>query len=200
MASKQLINGLINTFSTSKSNSKNDDQKQSNSIPTEEKKECTNEDISNLICRKIVKHFQAHSQKEGAGFTVHRPIGSWHMNETESDPFLMLDEVGPKVYKIDEFEGAPWHPHRGFDTVMYMKSGEGTHQDSMGTKGILVAGDVQWMTAGSGIIHDEGKDHPGGLLHAFQMWVNLPKKYKMCDPQYQQITAKNFPFLEITNG
>ena len=122
------------------------------------------------------------------------------MNEKESDPFLMLDELGPIVYKKGEFEGAPWHPHRGFDTVMYIKNGEGTHQDSMGTKGIIKAGDVQWMTAGSGIIHDEGKDHPGGLLHGFQMWVNLPKKHKMCDPQYQQITAKNFPFLNIAKG
>lgn len=167
----------------------------------EEKKVCIEEeDASKLSNRKISKQFQAHSQKEGAGFTVHRPIGGMYMNEKESDPFLMLDELGPVVYGPGEFEGAPWHPHRGFDTVMYMKHGSGTHQDSMGTKGILNAGDVQWMTAGSGIIHDEGKDHPGGLLHGFQMWVNLPKKHKMCDPQYQQITAKNFPFLTIAKG
>jgi len=77
----------------------------------------------------------------------------------------MLDELGPINYKKGEFEGAPWHPHRGFDTVMYMKKGEGQHQDSMGNKGIIREGEVQWMTAASGIIHDEGREHPGGLLH-----------------------------------
>ena len=118
----------------------------------EEKKEPQCEDITNLKCRKIAKKFAAHSQKEGAGFTVHRPIGGWYMNETESDPFLMLDELGPVTYAKDEFPGAPWHPHRGFDTVMYIKHGESQHQDSMGTSGVLKAGEVQWMTAGSGII------------------------------------------------
>jgi len=122
------------------------------------------------------------------------------MSSQLSDPFLMLDELGPVVYKKGEFAGAPWHPHRGFDTVMYMKEGEGQHQDSMGNKGILRRGDVQWMTAGSGIIHDEGKNHPGGLLHGFQMWVNLPKKHKMDDPCYQQITGENFPFVKVCDG
>jgi len=165
---------------------------------SEEKKEDHCDEA--LDCRSIVKKFEAHSQREGAGFIVNRPIGGRHMESTESDPFLMLDELGPKQYKKGEFEGAPWHPHRGFDTVMYMKHGEGAHQDSMGNKGRLLQGDVQWMTAGSGIIHDEGRDHPGGLLHGFQMWVNLPRKHKLCDPQYQQITAKNFPFLEVADG
>eukprot|EP00485_Elphidium_margaritaceum_P002857 CAMPEP_0202698610 /NCGR_PEP_ID=MMETSP1385-20130828/11876_1 /ASSEMBLY_ACC=CAM_ASM_000861 /TAXON_ID=933848 /ORGANISM="Elphidium margaritaceum" /LENGTH=333 /DNA_ID=CAMNT_0049355363 /DNA_START=96 /DNA_END=1097 /DNA_ORIENTATION=- len=169
---------------------------------TEEKQtaKTAEEDVTKLRARTISKLFKAHSQKEGAGFIVHRPIGGSNMNEKESDPFLMLDELGPVVYKVGEFPGAPWHPHRGFDTVMYMKKGEGCHQDSMGNKGVLKEGDVQWMTAGSGIIHDEGKEHPGGLLHGFQMWVNLPKKHKMCDPQYQQITNKNFPFLSIATG
>ena len=153
-----------------------------------------------LRCKSITKLFRAHSQKEGAGFTVHRPIGGQAMKPEESDPFLMLDELGPISYKKGEFEGAPWHPHRGFDTVMYLKHGEGAHQDSMGNKGRLLQGDVQWMTAGSGIIHDEGRDHPGGLLHGFQMWVNLPKTHKMCDPKYAQITAKNFPFLDVEQG
>lgn len=167
-------------------------------VEFEEKKDDKSEDIHR--CKSIAKMFEAHSQKEGAGFIVNRPIGGRHMDSSESDPFLMLDELGPRMYKKGEFEGAPWHPHRGFDTVMYMKHGEGAHQDSMGNKGRLLQGDVQWMTAGSGIIHDEGRDHPGGLLHGFQMWVNLPRKHKMCDPQYQQITAKNFPFLEVAVG
>ena len=91
------------------------------------------------------------------------------MSDEEADPFLLLDELGPVSYAKGEFPGAPWHPHRGFDTVMYMLQGEGKHQDSMGNTGILRSGDVQWMTAGSGIEHDEGRDHPGGVLHGFQM-------------------------------
>ena len=85
----------------------------------EEKKQ--NDDIEEtLYCKSIVKKFEAHSQKEGAGFIVNRPIGGRGLDTSESDPFLMLDELGPKMYKKGEFEGAPWHPHRGFDTVMYM--------------------------------------------------------------------------------
>lgn len=153
-----------------------------------------------LIPKNLRKMFMAHSQKEGAGFTVHRPIGGYSLSDQESDPFLLLDELGPVHYEKGEFEGAPWHPHRGFDTVMYMKKGEGKHQDSMGNSGVLKGGDVQWMTAGSGIIHDEGRDHPGGELHGFQLWINLPSKFKMCDPQYQQITGKNFPFIPVSKG
>jgi len=81
-----------------------------------------------------------------------------------------------------------------------MKEGCGTHQDSMGNKGTLGPGDCQWMTAGKGIIHDEGRDHPGGMLHGFQLWVNLPKEKKLCDPKYQTITAKNFSFVEVCKG
>lgn len=171
-----------------------------NDTKTNEETKFPKVNTDNLTRRSIVKHFKAHSQKEGAGFTVHRPIGGPYMNTKESDPFLMLDELGPKVFKKGEFPGAPWHPHRGFDTVMYLKSSKLRHQDSMGNSGILNEGDVQWMTAGSGIIHDEGTDHQGGLLHGFQLWVNLPAKHKMCDPQYQQITAKNFPFIDIADG
>jgi quercetin 2,3-dioxygenase len=112
-----------------------------------------------------------------------------------TDPFLMLDELGPKEYAKSEFEGAPWHPHRGFDTVMYLRAGEGRHQDSMGNSGIVRAGEVQWMSAASGVIHDEGREHPGGLLHGFQMWVNLPAKHKMDPPQYQQLTADTFQWV-----
>jgi len=150
--------------------------------------------------KKVVKMFTAISQREGAGFIINRPIGSGQITDKESDPFLLLDELGPRQYKKGEFEGAPWHPHRGFDTVMYMKAGEGKHQDSMGNKGILRAGEVQWMTAGAGILHDEGRDHPGGLLHGFQMWVNLPAKHKMVAPGYQQLGRDNFKFFEVMPG
>merc|ERR1711951_99419 len=83
---------------------------------------------------------------------------------------------------------------------MYLKEGYGTHQDSMGNKGTLNPGEVQWMTAASGIIHDEGKDHPGGMLHGFQMWINLPAKHKMGPPQYQQLSAKSFPIAKPVKG
>ena len=91
------------------------------------------------------------------------------------DPFLLLDELGPKDYRPGEFPGAPMHPHRGFDTVMFIQQGACDHADSMGNSGKLRAGDCQWMRAASGIEHDEGKNHPGGVLHGFQMWVNLPR-------------------------
>jgi len=163
-----------------------------------EPKESSLQSPSKVVIKSILKSFVAHTQSEGAGFIVNRPIGySRHLSDKEADPFLMLDELGPKYYNKGEFEGAPWHPHRGFDTVMYLKEGYGTHQDSMGNKGTLGPGDCQWMTAGKGIIHDEGRNHPGGMLHGFQLWVNLPKEKKMCDPKYQTITSKNFRSVEV---
>mmetsp|Transcript_15118 Transcript_15118/g.23920 ORF Transcript_15118/g.23920 Transcript_15118/m.23920 type:complete len:330 (-) Transcript_15118:37-1026(-) len=150
--------------------------------------------------RRIAKIFKANVYSEGAGFLVHRPIGDRMMTTKETDPFLMLDELGPKEYKKGEFKGAPFHPHRGMDTVMYIIKGQGAHQDSMGNKGILKPGDIQWMTAGSGIIHDEGRNHPGGMLHGFQMWVNLPKKMKMMDPAYKTIRASQKPLFNNSQG
>jgi redox-sensitive bicupin YhaK (pirin superfamily) len=104
------------------------------------------------------------------------------------------------MYAPQEFEGAPWHPHRGFDTVMYLKAGEGKHQDSTGNSGIVRAGEVQWMSAASGIIHDEGREHPGGLLHGFQLWVNLPAKNKMDPPSYQQLKRETFTQHTVAPG
>ena len=140
--------------------------------------------------RTVDEILKAPKFTEGAGFEVYRPVGA-RIAKERSDPFLMLDELGPKDYRKNEFEGAPWHPHRGFDTVMYLKQGEGSHQDSSGNKGTLRAGDVQWMTAASGLQHDEGRDHPGGTLHGFQMWVNLPQANKMDPPSYHDISAKS---------
>ena len=96
--------------------------------------------------------------------------------------------------------GAPLHPHRGFDTVMYLKQGEGRHSDSTGNSGVLRAGDVQWMTAASGIEHDEGRDHPGGVLHGFQLWVNLPAKHKMDPPAYQDVPSRAIPVVQAAPG
>ena len=147
--------------------------------------------------KNILKKFMAHTQREGGGFVIRRPIGGRELSDEEADPFLLLDELGPKDYRPGEFPGAPMHPHRGFDTVMHMLQGRCDHQDSMGNGGTLNAGDCQWMTAASGIEHDEGKNHPGGVLHGFQMWVNLPGSKKMKDPSYQDVPANAIPVIEI---
>jgi len=140
-------------------------------------------------------------QKEGAGFTIRRSIGSSQFARTEeTDPFLMLDELPRKEFAPGEFPGAPWHPHRGMDTVMYMKEGEGSHEDSMGNKGTLKAGDCQWMTAASGIEHNEGTGHPGGVMHGFQCWINLPNAHKMDPPAYNDISAPSIPVKEVAPG
>jgi len=132
---------------------------------------------------------------EGGGFVVARPIGGRKLSEF--DPFLLLDHLGPVTYKPGEAVGAPWHPHRGFETVSYILQGELQHRDSMGSQGSLRAGDVQWMTAGSGIVHDEepspAMKEKGGAMEAFQVWVNLPAKDKMCDPYYQDVPKEKIP-------
>lgn len=123
--------------------------------------------------RTVSRKFCSPTQVEGAGFEIRRSVGSHHVTTAETDPFLMLDELPKRHFRPGEFPGAPWHPHRGMDTVMYVKLGRGSHEDSMGNKGTLNAGDAQWMTAASGIEHNEGTNHPGGLSHGFQMWLNL---------------------------
>lgn len=153
-----------------------------------------------MVPKVLLKRFKPKKLKEGAGFIVRRPVGDGQISDKESDPFLLLDELGPVTYKKGEFPGAPWHPHRGFDTVAYIKEGEGEHSDSMGNNGILRAGDCQWMTAASGIIHDEGKNHPGGLLHGFQCWVNLPTKHKMDPPAYQDVPSRVIPVVVPSPG
>lgn len=134
--------------------------------------------------RSSKKVFTARSQREGAGFIIRRSIGSSNVTTEETDPFLMLDELPLTDYRPGEFAGAPMHPHRGMDTVMYVKRGTCGHKDSMGNSGVLTDGDCQWMTAASGIEHDEGTGHPGGPLHGFQCWINLPSKNKMDPPAY----------------
>ena len=115
-------------------------------------------------------------------------------------PFLLLDEMGPANYGPGEAVGAPWHPHRGFETVTYMLAGEMEHEDSVGSKGVITPGDVQWMTAGKGIIHSELPTKKmmdeGGLMHGFQIWVNLPSKDKMMNPRYQDITSDDSPTID----
>jgi redox-sensitive bicupin YhaK (pirin superfamily) len=115
------------------------------------------------------------------------------------DPFLLLDHLGPTRLAPGEARGFPPHPHRGFETVTYLLDGEMEHRDSWGNHGTLRPGDVQWMTAGSGLVHSElpGETllREGGTLHGFQLWVNLPKKDKMTAPRYQDTPAKSIPVV-----
>lgn len=139
---------------------------------------------------------------EGGGFLVHRPFPKSSLSEF--DPFLLLDEMGPVTVGPNKAKGAPDHPHRGFETVTYMLSGEMEHKDSHGHAGKLASGDVQWMTAGAGVIHSEMPSEQfqrtGGKLHGFQLWVNLPRKNKMMRPRYQEIPAANIPTATSADG
>ena len=132
---------------------------------------------------------------EGAGFLVRRPFPKPQFSEF--DPFLLLDEMGPMDLGPGQAKGAPDHPHRGFETVTYMLSGEMQHKDSRGHAGRLTPGDVQWMTAGAGVVHSEMPSaefaRTGGRMHGFQLWVNLPKRDKMMKPRYQEIPGTQIP-------
>jgi hypothetical protein len=148
--------------------------------------------------RSISQIITAKTTLEGDGFLVHRAFPNHGLREF--DPFLLLDEMGPMVLSAGEVKGAPDHPHRGFETVTYMIDGVFEHKDSQGHSGKLKPGDVQWMTAGSGVIHSEMPEREllqnGGRLHGFQLWVNLPKKDKMIKPHYQDIPASKIPITQ----
>ena len=139
---------------------------------------------------------------EGGGFLVRRPFPKAAFSEF--DPFLLLDEMGPMEVAPGEAKGAPDHPHRGFETVTYMLSGEMEHKDSRGHAGRLSAGDVQWMTAGAGVVHSEMPSQAflrrGGRMHGFQLWVNLPQRDKMMKPRYQEIPAVQIPKATSADG
>jgi redox-sensitive bicupin YhaK (pirin superfamily) len=146
--------------------------------------------------RVVSSIIPTHRVQEGGGFWVRRPVAMGSL----MSPFLLLDEMGPNVTKPGEAIGAPWHPHRGFETVTYLLDGRMQHEDSAGNKGELGPGDVQWMTAGKGIIHSEEPhdefQKTGGRMHGFQIWVNLPAKDKMMPPRYQEIPAEESPTIE----
>lgn len=139
---------------------------------------------------------------EGGGFLVRRPFPKAAFSEF--DPFLLLDEMGPTEVAPGEAKGAPDHPHRGFETVTYMLSGEMEHKDSRGHAGRLRAGDVQWMTAGAGVVHSEMPSaefaRDGGRMHGFQLWVNLPQRDKMMNPRYQEIPHSQIPKATSDDG
>src|ERR1041384_3964915 len=139
---------------------------------------------------------------EGAGFLVRRPFPQ--ASFSDFDPFLLLDEMGPMELGPGQAKGAPDHPHRGFETVTYMLSGEMQHKDSRGHAGRLTPGDVQWMTAGAGVVHSEMPSaeftRTGGRMHGFQLWVNLPKRDKMMKPRYQEIPGAQIPKATSADG
>ncbi len=155
-----------------------------------------------MTIRNVDRILRSLRQKEGGGFIVRRPFPTAEISYV--DPFLLLDEMGPADYGPGEAVGAPDHPHRGFETVTYMLDGEFEHEDSAGHKGKLSAGDVQWMTAGHGVIHSEVPSarivKEGGRVHGFQIWVNLPKRDKLMAPRYQEIAAAKIPVAASPDG
>jgi redox-sensitive bicupin YhaK (pirin superfamily) len=148
--------------------------------------------------RKIRKVFKSKPTIEGAGVHLKRAFGFSEVSAF--DPFLLLDDFrsdNPQHY----LKGFPWHPHRGIETITYVLRGNVEHRDSMGNGGVIGSGDVQWMTAGSGIIHQEmpkgdATDHMGG----FQLWVNLPASHKMMDPRYRDVKSDQIPEVSTGNG
>lgn len=146
---------------------------------------------------------KAHHAVEGAGFEVWRPFPGG-VDAHVADPFFLLDQLGRVAYAPNEPVGAPWHPHRGFETVTYVMDGEIAHHDSNGGGGVIGEGDTQWMTAGGGILHDEVPTEifhrNGGRSHGVQLWVNLPAALKMTPPRYQAITRHDLVLLTSGDG
>ena len=148
--------------------------------------------------RKIKRTFTSRPTLEGAGVNLRRAFGNAEV--PMFDPFLMLDDFrsdNPDHYR----RGFPWHPHRGIETITYVLAGDVEHGDSMGNKGVISSGDVQWMTAGSGIIHQEmplGDSH--GSMKGFQLWANLPATEKMMDPRYRDVPSWEIPVVRLPGG
>ena len=151
-----------------------------------------------MSIRPIKQVIHAKPTMEGAGVRLQRAFGFG--NTHEFDPFLLFDDFrndNPQDYMA----GFPWHPHRGIETITYVLAGSVEHGDSLGNKGSMGAGDVQWMTAGSGILHQEmPKGDPSGRMHGFQLWANLPARLKMTDPRYQDIKAADIPEITDDDG
>jgi hypothetical protein len=147
--------------------------------------------------RRVVKVVTGQPTSDGAGVRLTRVIGTPELDHL--DPFLLLDEF--KSDRPDDYlAGFPDHPHRGFETVTYMLAGSMRHQDHVGNRGELIAGSVQWMTAGRGIIHSEMPQQKDGLMWGFQLWVNLPAQAKMSAPRYQDIPPEKIPAVRLADG
>lgn len=158
--------------------------------------------MSTTTMRPIEKVLASQRTVEGGGFAVRRPFPTSAMDHI--DPFLLLDEMGPSDYAPGKAVGAPSHPHRGFETVTYLLSGAMEHKDTTGTCAVIRLGGVQWMTAGSGVVHSELPTEDimrlGGRMHGFQLWVNLPARKKMVPPRYQGYEADELATVSLPNG
>jgi len=152
--------------------------------------------------RGVTRVFTAPRASDGDGVELRRAFPGAEL--TELDPFLLLDQMGPMDFAKGDPRGFPPHPHRGFETVTYLLSGEMQHRDSWGNRGTLRPGDVQWMTAGSGLVHSEmpgeGLVKNGGRLHGFQLWVNLPRRDKRIAPRYQDTASERIPAAVSPDG
>ncbi len=151
-----------------------------------------------MTVRPVARLIKAKPTLEGAGVHLHRAFGFG--DTTEYDPFLLLDDFRNDIPE-DYLAGFPWHPHRGIETITYVLAGTVEHGDSLGNSGVIGPGDVQWMTAGRGIIHQEmPKGDAAGRMHGFQLWANLPAKLKMTAPRYQGVTAAEIPVVTDDDG
>ncbi len=151
-----------------------------------------------MSIRPVKRLIKAKPTLEGAGVRLDRAFGFG--NTSEFDPFLLLDDFRNERPE-DFLAGFPWHPHRGIETITYVLAGSVEHGDSLGNRGAIQAGDVQWMTAGSGILHQEmPKGDPSGRMHGFQLWANLPSSLKMTPPRYQEIASADVPEVVEDDG
>lgn len=148
--------------------------------------------------RKIKQIWKSKPTVEGAGVHLNRVFGNEH--SPQLDPFLLLDDfhsLQPELYRL----GFPWHPHRGIETITYMLEGTVEHSDSLGNKGVIYPGEVQWMTAGSGIVHQEmPHGEIDGKMWGLQLWANLPATHKMMQPRYRDVKKMDIPVMELENG
>ena len=151
-----------------------------------------------MSIRPIVHEAQAQPTMEGAGVHLHRAFG--FQNPEQMDPFLLFDDFRNERPE-DFYRGFPWHPHRGIETITYVLAGSVDHGDSLGNVGTLRGGDVQWMTAGRGILHQEmPKGNAKGQMHGFQLWANLPGSLKMTTPRYQDVKGRDIPEILDDDG
>ncbi len=151
-----------------------------------------------MSLRPVLSQSTAQPHIEGAGVHLHRAFGFG--DPTQFDPFLLFDDFRGETPR-DYIAGFPWHPHRGIETITYVLAGAVEHGDSLGNRGTLKGGDVQWMTAGSGILHQEmPKGNAKGQMHGFQLWANLPSNLKMTPPRYQDVKSNDIPEIMDDDG
>src|SRR5947209_4410398 len=152
--------------------------------------------------RSLARVIPSVATLEGGGFLVHRPIPARAVEQV--DPFLLIDELGPMEHAPGEAQGAPDHPHKGFELITYLLAGEMEHLDSHGNHGVLRPGDVQYMAAGSGLVHSEmptaAFQRSGGRRHGFQIWVNLKRADKPMVPRYKDVPAAAIPVVQPAEG